>query len=113
MRYYLGLCIAMWMTLIAGASAAQDMRWIQIEAQPSLLEAETRARIYAQEFPDTQAHSIGSGWYAITLGPLPEDQADLRMSQLRARARSRGIVFWQLVQIIGNAFTQSAPHLRP
>ena len=51
MRYYLGLCIAMWMTLIAGASAAQDMRWIQIEAQPSLLEAETRARIYAQEFP--------------------------------------------------------------
>ena len=86
MRYYLGLCIAMWMTLIAGASVAQDMRWIQIEAQPSLLEAETRARIYAQEFPDTQAHSIGSGWYAITLGPLPEDQADLRMSQLRARA---------------------------
>jgi hypothetical protein len=82
----LGLCIAMWMALIAGASVAQDMRWIQIEAQPSLLEAETRARIYAQEFPDTQAHSIGSGWYAITLGPLPEDQADLRMSQLRARA---------------------------
>ena len=86
MRYDLGLCIAMWMALIAGASVAQDMRWIQIEAQPSLLEAETRARIYAQEFPDTQAHSIGSGWYAITLGPLPEDQADLRMSQLRARA---------------------------
>lgn len=86
MRYDLGLCIAMWLALIAGASVAQDMRWIQIEAQPSLLEAETRARIYAQEFPDTQAHSIGSGWYAITLGPLPEDQADLRMSQLRARA---------------------------
>ena len=86
MRYDLGLCIAMWMALIAGASVAQDMRWIQIEAQPSLLEAETRARIFAQEFPDTQAHSIGSGWYAITLGPLPEDQADLRMSQLRARA---------------------------
>jgi S1-C subfamily serine protease len=86
MRYYLGLCVGMWMALVAGASVAQDTRWIQIEAQPSLLEAETRARIYAQEFPDTQAHSIGSGWYAITLGPLPEDQADLRMSQLRARA---------------------------
>lgn len=86
MRYYLGLCVAMWMALVAVASVAQDTRWIQIEAQPSLLEAETRARIYAQEFPDTQAHSIGSGWYAITLGPLPEDQADLRMSQLRARA---------------------------
>ena len=86
MRYYLGLCVAIWTVLIAGIGVAQDMRWIQIEAQPSLLEAETRARIYAQEFPDTQAHSIGSGWYAITLGPLPEDQADLRMSQLRARA---------------------------
>ena len=48
MRCELGLCIAMWMALIAGASVAQDMRWIQIEAQPSLLEAETRARIYAQ-----------------------------------------------------------------
>lgn len=86
MRYLFGLCVAIWMALIAGTSVAQDIRWIQIEAQPSLLEAETRARIYAQEFPDTQAHSIGSGWYAITLGPLPEDQADLRMSQLRARA---------------------------
>ena len=86
MRYLFGLCVAIWMALIAGTSVAQDMRWIQLEAQPSLLEAETQARIYAQEFPDTQAHSIGSGWYAITLGPLPEDQADLRMSQLRARA---------------------------
>ena len=86
MRYYLGLCVAMWMALIADTSVAQDMRWIQLEAQPSLLEAETRARIYAQEFPDTQAHSIGSGWYAITLGPLPEGQADLRLSRLRARA---------------------------
>ena len=86
MRYLFGLCVAIWMALIAGTSVAQDMRWIQVEAQPSLLEAETQARIYAQEFPDTQAHSIGSGWYAITLGPLPEDQADLRMSQLRARA---------------------------
>ena len=104
MRYYLGLCIAMWMALIAGASAAQDMRWIQIEAQPSLLEAETRARIYAQEFPDTQAHSIGSGWYAITLGPLPEDQADLRMSQLRARRDPAGWFF-------GNWCKLSATHL--
>ena len=86
MQYYLSLCVAMWMALSASASVAQDSRWIQIEAQPSLLDAETRARIYAQEFPDTQAYSIGSGWYAITLGPLPEDQADLRMSQLRARA---------------------------
>lgn len=86
MRYYLNVCVAILMAWIAGASVGQDMRWIQIEAQPSLLEAETRARIYAEKFPDTQAHSIGSGWYAITLGPLPEDQADLRMSQLRARA---------------------------
>ena len=86
MRYCLGLFVAIWTAVIAGTSVAQDMRWIQIEAQPSLLEAETRARIYAEEFPDIQAHSIGSGWYAITLGPLPEDQADLRMTELRARA---------------------------
>ena len=86
MRTYLGFFVTIWMALVAGASTAQDLRWIQIEAQPSLLEAETRARIFAQEFADTQAHSIGSGWYAITLGPLPEDQANLRMSQLRQRA---------------------------
>ena len=86
MRYCLGLFVAIWTALIAGTSVAQDMRWIQIEAQPSRLEVETRARIYAEEFPDIQAHSIGSGWYAITLGPLPEDQADLRMTELRARA---------------------------
>ena len=116
MRYDLGLCIAMWMALIAGASVAQDMRWIQIEAQPSLLEAETRARIYAQEFPDTQAHSIGSGWYAITLGPLPEDQADLRMSQLRARAAiprdsflATGANYRQRIYPIGPAPTAVTP----
>lgn len=86
MRRYLSLVIGILTVAVANASFAQDMRWIQIEAQPSLLEAETRARIYSQEFPDIQAHSIGSGWYALTLGPLPEDQADLRMSQLRDRA---------------------------
>jgi len=57
MRTYLGFFVTIWMALVAGASTAQDLRWIQIEAQPSLLEAETRARIYAQEFADTQAHS--------------------------------------------------------
>ncbi len=33
-------------------------------------EAEERAKEYAQELNDVQAFSIGSGWYAIAMGPI-------------------------------------------
>ena len=56
-------------------SALAQTRWVQIEAPPSLLEAEARARDHARTLSDVQAFSIGSGWYAIAMGPYTEQLA--------------------------------------
>ena len=54
---------------------AQDATWVQVEAQPSLNAAESRARSYAAA-PNVNGFSLGSGWYAVALGPYsPEDAA--------------------------------------
>src|SRR6056297_3603298 len=39
-------------------------------------EARARARIYARDLPDVNGFSLGRGWYAITLGPYREDEAE-------------------------------------
>lgn len=75
------LAILFWFILAPCFAIAQD-RWVQIEAQPSLLEAEARAREYASQFNDVQAFSIGSGWYAIAIGPFGEDTARLLLNDL-------------------------------
>ncbi len=63
---------AVWMMLfavMAGPAAAQDQVWVQVEAQPTLVDAEDRARAYASVFPDVSGYQLRSGWYAIVLGP--------------------------------------------
>lgn len=57
-------------------AAAQELQaWIQVEAQPTRAEAEDRARAYTALFPETEGFQLRSGWYAIMLGPYPEDEA--------------------------------------
>ncbi|RSK34880.1 peptidoglycan-binding protein [Rhodovulum iodosum] len=65
------------------AGWAQDRAWVQIEAHPSLREAEERARAYSGAFQDVNAFSLGSGWYAIALGPYTGEAAARRLSDLR------------------------------
>ena len=67
---------------------AQETGWIQIEAKQSLIQAEERAKEYAQELDDIAAHSLGSGWYAISMGPYPTPQAQAILNTLK----SQGIV---------------------
>jgi len=62
---------------------ADDSLWVQIEAQPSLLEAEDRARKYAVRLPNVHAFSLGSGWYAIAVGPFTQDEIELEYQNLR------------------------------
>jgi Putative peptidoglycan binding domain./Sporulation related domain. len=58
--------------------------WVQIEAKNSLAQAEARAREWAGMFPDVSGFRLDSGWYAIALGPFPDDQtADDRRLLLR------------------------------
>ncbi len=72
--------------ICAPALAFGQQRWVQIEAQPSLLEAEAHARDHARSLSDVQAFSIGSGWYAIALGPYPEKLAQETLDLLLAAA---------------------------
>jgi peptidoglycan hydrolase-like protein with peptidoglycan-binding domain len=58
--------------------------WVQIEAQPGLADAETRARAWAQVFPDVAGFRMASGWYAVTLGPYSREDALNRLNALRA-----------------------------
>lgn len=62
---------------------AQQIAWVQIEAQPSLREGQGRARAYAGVFDNVSGFSIGSGWYAIALGPYTTDGAAAALVKLR------------------------------
>lgn len=64
--------------------AAQEGRvWLQVEAHPDMATALDRARAYAARFPETAAYRLRSGWYGITLGPYPADEARQRLGALR------------------------------
>lgn len=99
------------------ADPAQSTRWIQIEAQPSLADAEDRARAWQGLFSDVVGFSTGSGWYVITLGPYDEPAAEARRAELRAEnliprdsfvsdGTGYGPLFWPLGQT-------APPALRP
>ncbi|MDO8882832.1 MAG: serine protease [Pseudotabrizicola sp.] len=69
--------------LWAGMAAAQQQSWVQVEAQPTLAEAEVRASAYAAAFPDVVGYRLGSRWYGIALGPYSPDEAAERLADLR------------------------------
>ncbi|UWQ21098.1 peptidoglycan-binding protein [Jannaschia sp. W003] len=71
--------------LAAGAASAQTA-FVQIEAKPSLAEAESRARGYAGLFPNVNGFSLPGRWYGLALGPYPSPEAaDAALDQFRAQ----------------------------
>jgi len=82
-RSFAGAVVA---AFLAGAVMAQEAGlWVQVEAQPTLGQAQDRVRAYAVQFEDVNGYYLGNGWYGIALGPYsPEDAAAL-LGQLRAR----------------------------
>ncbi|ANT61685.1 peptidoglycan-binding protein [Salipiger sp. CCB-MM3] len=71
--------------LAQGAAAQQgDVVYIQIEAQPSLTEAEARLRDYSAGLQNVNGFSLGGGWYGIALGPFDPQVAADRLRALRA-----------------------------
>ncbi|QFT60417.1 Putative peptidoglycan binding domain protein [Sulfitobacter sp. THAF37] len=58
------------------AQAADEIVWVQIEAQPSLTVATDRARAYASTLEDVNGFSLGGGWYGIAVGPYRRADAE-------------------------------------
>ncbi|MCV2882565.1 serine protease [Actibacterium sp. XHP0104] len=71
-------------------AAAQDRVWLQIEAQPTLREAQEAARGYAATLDDVAGFQLRSGWYAIALGPYTADEAPALLQQLRRSGQVPG-----------------------
>lgn len=62
---------------------AQDNSYIQIQALPTLQEAQTRARAYASAFDRIVGYQLGSRWYGVAIGPFTRDEASVRLLELR------------------------------
>ena len=69
--------------LVAQAAIAQERVFIQIEAQPSLTQAEAALRGYASRLDNVNGFSLGGGWYGIALGPYQPDSAQALLRSLR------------------------------
>ncbi|SLN23634.1 Putative peptidoglycan binding domain protein [Roseovarius albus] len=82
LRIFYSLVMALF---FAVPTAWAQQSWVQIEAQPSLSEAQERIRDYARQLQDINGFALGSGWYGIALGPYSEDDASQVLRNLRAQ----------------------------
>lgn len=84
-QFFFWIILAFSASFSATAIAQQNTQsaWIQIEAQPSLREARQRTRAYAGVFENVNGFAIGSGWYAVILGPFTPDAAAAKRRELR------------------------------
>ncbi|WP_370541698.1 trypsin-like peptidase domain-containing protein [Actibacterium sp. 188UL27-1] len=81
--------IRVFVALLAGlvwfpmASAQAQQAWLQVEAQPTLAQAQSRAQAYTRSFPNVSGFRMPSGWYAIALGPYTRPAAEQELASLR------------------------------
>lgn len=73
---------------------AQDTSWVQVEAQPTLREAQERARAYGAQFgASVSGFQLSSGWYAIAIGPFGVDAAPIELRDMRRAGQIPGDSF--------------------
>ena len=58
--------------------------WVQVEAHPNQTEAIDEARIYSSSISEVNAYDIGAGWFAVSIGPFKETEAQARLFELRS-----------------------------
>ncbi len=63
--------------------AQQRDAWIQVEAHPSLANAQQSARNFSGQLRDVNGFSLGGGWYTVALGPYTEEEAQDILRNLR------------------------------
>ncbi|MCX7890359.1 MAG: peptidoglycan-binding protein [Rhodobacteraceae bacterium] len=83
MRQVLVLAAVVWALAFGRAALAQEA-WVQVEALPSLAEAEARAGAWGGTFPNVAGFRLSSGWYAIVLGPFERAEAARQLELLRS-----------------------------
>ncbi|MFD1912775.1 trypsin-like peptidase domain-containing protein [Halodurantibacterium flavum] len=81
------LCVALMVAVVSLATSgrpadAQDQAWVQIEARPTLREAEAQARAWAARLDRVNGFRLPSGWYAIALGPFSRPEAEAQLQTL-------------------------------
>lgn len=81
----LTLLLALMLGTQIAVAQSDEAVWVQIKARPSLAEATADARLYSQSLQDVNGFSLGSGWYAIALGPYDREGADQALRNFRAR----------------------------
>ncbi|SIT77591.1 serine protease [Pontibaca methylaminivorans] len=102
------------LSLPAAAQDSREMSWVQIEARPTLSEAEARARDWGRNLADVNGFALGSGWYAIVLGPYSRADAERVLQVYRtesqipadsfiARPGSLGQRFWPVGAAMNSA----------
>jgi S1-C subfamily serine protease len=88
---------------LTGTGWAQEAGvWVQVEAQPTLGQAQTRVRDYASRLDDVSGYFLGSGWYGIALGPYTADDA----ANVLRRLREQGAIPGDSFIADGSAFEQ-------
>ncbi len=122
MRLALSLLVLLVTLFSPVASKAQvpPSYWIQIEAQPSLADAEERARAWQGLFQNVAGFSTGSGWYVIALGPYAQPDAEARRAELGREnliprdsfvsdGATYGALFWPVGVLTPPALPQTDP----
>ncbi|CUI88065.1 serine protease [Cognatishimia activa] len=69
--------------LCRAAFAQEDIAWVQIEAQPSLSDANAQIIKYAGQLEDVNGFALGGGWYGIALGPYTREDAETVLQAYR------------------------------
>ena len=112
------------LSVSAQAQSADDVVWVQIEAQPSLALATDRARTYSTLLQDVNGFSLGGGWYGVAVGPYRRADAELVLRkyvrdglvprdsflQLSSRLRQQ---FWPVGANVLNRGVIAAPNSIP
>ncbi len=105
----------------AGIAQAQQTYWVQLEANPTLRDAEDAARGYARALADVNGFRLGtSGWYTVALGPYTEAGATQRLIELRGQGTipgdayiSEGATYAQQFWPVGANALANAPVAAP
>lgn len=96
----------LWGLLLTMPAAAQETRWVQVEAHSTLRDAQDAAAGFQGRFGNVSGFRLPSGWYAIVLGPFETaDDANAVRRQLAAEraiprdsfvsdGASYGVRFW-------------------